>query len=124
MGNHIYGCDVCQESLPLEHQVRAFCNAQTCCRHGTTCRSPLLDLIALDDAGFRERFRGSPIKRTKRRGLLRNVAVALGNWGDLQAVPALARALDDHDRLFVVMRPGHSGGSAGRRSACARPSLY
>jgi epoxyqueuosine reductase len=56
----------------------------------------LLELLDLDEDAFRERFRGSPIKRAKRRGLLRNAAVALGNSGDRRAVPALARALE-HD---------------------------
>ena len=54
----------------------------------------LLELLALDDAGFRERFRHSPIRRTKRRGLLRNVCVALGNLGDPRALPALRRAAE------------------------------
>ena len=56
----------------------------------------LLALLALDDAGFREKFRNSPIRRTKRRGLLRNVCVALGNLGDPHALPALEQAAE-HD---------------------------
>ncbi len=48
---------------------------------------------------FSARFKGSPIKRAKRRGLLRNVAVALGNWGSPEAVPALAVALNDPEPL-------------------------
>ncbi|MFQ5859266.1 MAG: tRNA epoxyqueuosine(34) reductase QueG, partial [Anaerolineae bacterium] len=70
----------------------------------------LLDLIALDDEAFRERFRGSPIKRAKRRGLLRNVAVALGNWGDPVAVPALTQALHDHEPLVR----GHAAWALGQ----------
>jgi epoxyqueuosine reductase len=50
-------------------------------------------MLGLTDEEFRDRFRGSPIKRTKRRGLLRNVAVALGNSRDPAAVPALCQAL-------------------------------
>jgi epoxyqueuosine reductase len=60
----------------------------------------LTDLLALDDEGFRARFKGSPIKRTKRRGLLRNVAVALGNWGNPAALPALERATRDPEPLI------------------------
>ena len=56
----------------------------------------LLALLALDDAAFREKFRDSPIRRTKRRGLLRNVCVALGNLGDPRALPALKHAAE-HD---------------------------
>ena len=50
-------------------------------------------LMALDDEGFSRRFSKSAIKRTKRRGLLRNVAVALGNTGNREAVPVLARTI-------------------------------
>ena len=66
--------------------------------------------MALDDAGFRQRFRGTPLVRSKRRGLLRNAAVALGNWGDSMAVPALARALYDHEPLIR----GHAAWALGR----------
>jgi epoxyqueuosine reductase len=54
----------------------------------------------LSDDEFRARFRQTPIWRAKRRGLLRNVAVALGNWGDPQAIPALRRALTDHEPII------------------------
>jgi epoxyqueuosine reductase len=57
-------------------------------------------LIRLGDNEFRARFRQTPLWRTKRRGLLRNVAVALGNWGDPQAMPALRQALDDPEPLI------------------------
>jgi epoxyqueuosine reductase len=66
--------------------------------------------LALDDAQFRERFRGSPITRAKRRGLLRNVCVALGNIGDPVAVPALIEALHDAEPLVR----GHAAWALGR----------
>jgi len=59
---------------------------------------------------FSARFKGSPIKRAKRRGLLRNVAVALGNWGSPEAVPALAVALNDGEPLVR----GHAAWALGR----------
>jgi epoxyqueuosine reductase len=49
----------------------------------------------LNQEAFSEHFRRSPIKRARRHGMLRNVCVALGNWGDPAAVPALAMALND-----------------------------
>jgi epoxyqueuosine reductase len=55
----------------------------------------LIELMGMDQAEFSRRFKNSPVKRTKRRGLLRNVAVALGNWGSPVAVPVLAQALSD-----------------------------
>jgi epoxyqueuosine reductase len=70
----------------------------------------LIPLLALDEDGFRERFRHSPIKRAKRRGLLRNVCVALGNIGDPIAVPALIRALEDAEPLVR----GHAAWALGR----------
>lgn len=61
----------------------------------------LLELLSLDDAAFKERFRGTPMLRTKRRGLLRNVCVALGNSGDKSALPALKRASEDAEPLIA-----------------------
>jgi len=57
----------------------------------------LEDRASLDDAAFRDRFRGSPLKRAKRRGLLRNVAVALGNSGEPSKRPILERLATDGD---------------------------
>lgn len=61
----------------------------------------LLELLALDNAGFKQRFAGTPVLRTKRRGLLRNVCVALGNIGDTSTLPALARATQDAEPLIA-----------------------
>ena len=61
----------------------------------------LLELLALDEAGFKRRFAGTPMLRAKRRGLLRNVCVALGNIGDASALPALARASQDAEPLIA-----------------------
>ena len=60
----------------------------------------LIELMRLDDEAFRKRFKNSPVKRTKRRGLLRNVAVALGNSDDPFAVSPLINALSDHEPLI------------------------
>lgn len=61
----------------------------------------LLELLALDSAGFKSRFAGTPVLRTKRRGLLRNVCVALGNVGDETALPALRKATEDSEPLIA-----------------------
>ena len=61
----------------------------------------LLELLALDEAGFKERFAGTPMLRRKRKGLLRNVCVALGNLGDETALPALERAVEDPEPLIA-----------------------
>jgi epoxyqueuosine reductase len=66
--------------------------------------------MKLDDEEFGSRFSGSPIKRARRRGFLRNVAVALGNWGSREAVPVLAEALDDAEPLVR----GHAAWALGQ----------
>ena len=61
----------------------------------------LLELLALDDTQFKQRFAGTPILRTKRRGLLRNVCVALGNTANRYALPALEKATWDKEPLIA-----------------------
>ena len=61
----------------------------------------LLELLGLDGAGFKQRFAGTPIVRTRRRGLLRNVCVALGNTGNQSALPALERSASDPEPLIA-----------------------
>ena len=100
MGNRIFGCDICQEVCPYNKRF-AIPTDEPAFRASLDQMAPLLlDLIALDDDGFRQRFKGSPIKRAKRRGLLRNVCVALGNWGNNAAIPALHKALHDPEPLI------------------------
>jgi epoxyqueuosine reductase len=120
LGNRIFGCDVCQDVCPWNQRfarptmTRAF-------QPSPESTSPsLLELMLLDDEGFRQRFRNSPIKRAKRRGLLRNVAVALGNWGDPAATPGLVHALHDAEPLIR----GHAAWALGRiRSEAACRAL-
>ncbi|HEX2094839.1 MAG TPA: HEAT repeat domain-containing protein [Longimicrobiaceae bacterium] len=66
--------------------------------------------MAMTQEEFSRRFKSSAVKRTKRRGLLRNVAVALGNWGSPEAVPVLAVALNDKEPLVR----GHAAWALGR----------
>ncbi len=102
LGNRIFGCDICQEVCPYNRRFAIPTDDPAFRATLNRMAPPLLDLIALDDEAFRERFRGSPIKRTKRRGFLRNVAVALGNWGNPAAIPALVRASRDVEPLIRV----------------------
>jgi epoxyqueuosine reductase len=69
--------------------------------------------MALDDAGFSRCFSKSAIKRAKRRGLLRNVAVALGNSGNREAVPVLARAMEREPEPLVRMHAAWALGALG-----------
>ena len=61
----------------------------------------LIELLSLDDKQFKSRFAGSPILRTKRRGFLRNVCVALGNVGDESALPALEKSAQDTEPVIA-----------------------
>jgi epoxyqueuosine reductase len=98
VGNHIFGCDICQEVCPYNVKAQATAKAAFGPRAGLYAPQ-LIPLLSLTEVEFRQRFRGSPILRAKRRGLLRNVAVALGNLKSLDAVPALIAALDDAEPL-------------------------
>jgi epoxyqueuosine reductase len=101
MGNWIFGCDACQEVCPWVK------------RYSQPARLPWLEpdpdrmaprldeLATLDDAAFLARFAGTPVMRTKRRGLLRNAAVALGNSGSPEARAPLERLAGDADELIA-----------------------
>ena len=100
MGDWVYGCDVCQDVCPWNlKQARSTAEPAFQARAGFE-RPDLRELLGLDQEAFSTRFRKSPIKRTKRRGLLRNAAVALGNVGDESDVAALAGALADDEPLI------------------------
>lgn len=100
IGNRIFGCDDCLAVCPWNRFARAGRLMQTHARRGLGAPD-LLELLELDDARFRARFAGTPLLRTKRRGLLRNVCVALGNIGDASALPALRRAATDAEPLIA-----------------------
>jgi epoxyqueuosine reductase len=101
-GNRIFGCDICQEICPYNRRREE----RTPLLAGLLAQAhrvapPLLEGFTpetpywLDDRAFSDHFVRSPIKRAKRHGMLRNVCVALGNWGASETVPALQRALSD-----------------------------
>lgn len=100
MGNRIYGCDDCLAACPWNRFAREGRLMRASVRADLD-QPELLDLLSLDDAGFRSRFAGTPMLRSKRRGLLRNVCVALGNTGDSKAIPALERAALDPEPLIA-----------------------
>ena len=100
IGDRIFGCDDCLAACPWNRFARESAMLKEGLRPEWR-RPDLLDWLALDEARFRETFAGSPILRSKRRGLLRNVCVALGNVGDEAALPALARAAVDPEPLIA-----------------------
>jgi epoxyqueuosine reductase len=98
LGRHVFGCDICQDVCPWNGRRRHRGSEAFEPRQGQDAPD-LVALAELDAAAFSARFRKSPIKRAKRRGLLRNVAVALGNSGDPSAGPVLERLSEDADPL-------------------------
>lgn len=100
LGNWIFGCDACQEICPWVRRYSRPTRESFLSYEPDRAAPKLMDLMGLDDAAFRARFKGTPLLRPKRRGLLRNVAVALGNWGSPQALPMLEQALHDPEPLI------------------------
>jgi epoxyqueuosine reductase len=109
LGNHVFGCDICQEVCPYNVKARETAEAAFGPKPGLYAPQ-LIPLLSMTTAEFHARFRGSPILRAKRRGFLRNVAVALGNIKDQTAIPALIRALDDKEPLVR----GHAAWALGQ----------
>ncbi len=100
IGDRIYGCDTCLDVCPW-NRFAAVSRETTYAMRPATAALRLRDYLALDDEQFRALFRGSAIKRIKRRGLLRNVCVALGNVGTMDDLQALRRAADDPEPLIA-----------------------
>ena len=90
MGNRVYGCDDCLAACPWNRFAAATRHAKLQAREDLAAPD-LARLAALDDAGFRAMFAGSPVKRSGRDRLVRNVMVAVGNSGD-RALAASAAA--------------------------------
>lgn len=110
MGSYIFGCDLCQDVCPVNAQAQPVYHKEFAFHGSLGSVAELAALLQLDEAAFRERFRHSPIFRAKRRGLLRNVCVALGNSGQSEAIQSLTAALDDPEPLVR----GHAAWALGR----------
>ena len=100
IGNRIYGCDDCLAVCPWNKFACEGSLMKPHARHDLA-QPDLLELLRLDEAQFKTRFAGTPMLRTKRRGLLRNVCVALGNVGDETALPNLKKASADREPLIA-----------------------
>jgi len=97
IGNHVYGCDDCLAVCPWNKFADAAHRNRAFLPRAELVAPSLADLLALDEAGFRALFSGSPIKRSGRGRMVRNAAVAAGNSGDAALVAPVTALLDDPD---------------------------
>ena len=96
MGSHIFGCDICQDVCPWNRKAQVTTASEFEPRPGLV--NPALEWLAeISAEEFREKFRGSPIRRTKRAGLRRNAAIAMGNSGEIKFLPVLEKMTHDKD---------------------------
>jgi len=102
MGNRIFGCDDCLAVCPWNKFASTAREAKLSVKPDSD-NPPLAELLVLDDATFRARFRGTPIKRTGRDRFLRNVLIAAGNSGDQALVPLIEARLEDDSPLVRAM---------------------
>jgi epoxyqueuosine reductase len=97
IGRHVFGCDICQDVCPWNRKAPATTAPEFRPREGLV--NPALDWLAeISAEEFREKFRGSPIRRTKRSGLRRNAVVAMGNSGQQRFGTVLEKLTTDEDR--------------------------
>jgi epoxyqueuosine reductase len=99
LGSLIYGCDICQEVCPWNVSFARELSTPELSPRDDIVNANLAELLVADDEQFRSRFKGSAIKRAKRTGLARNIAVAMGNRGNRDDVPALERAASDDNPM-------------------------
>ncbi|TMQ70292.1 MAG: tRNA epoxyqueuosine(34) reductase QueG [Candidatus Eisenbacteria bacterium] len=113
VGDWIFGCDVCQEVCPWNRFAPPAREARL---HARPLEGWTLErFLALDERAFDTLFAGSPIRRARRGGFLRNVCVALGNRGEAAAVPALARSLAEDAEPLVRAHAAWALGEIARR---------
>jgi epoxyqueuosine reductase len=111
MGNWVFGCDICQEVCPYTRAARRDIDSLMQPASIENAFPSLAWLLSMSESDFRSVYRGTPVLRTKRRGLARNAAIAFGNIGTAADLPSLARFLAEHDEPLVR---GHLAWAIGR----------
>ncbi len=119
LGNWIFGCDICQQVCPWNQRFASPGNETVFESRPDAHQTDLIAELGLDPQAFNRKFKGTPIKRAKRRGYLRNIAVALGNSGDPAAVPVLARHLSADPEPLVRQHAAWALGQIANPAAIA-----
>jgi epoxyqueuosine reductase len=101
MGNRVYGCDDCLAVCPWNRFADAAAANRAFLPRAELAAPRLSDLLALDDAAFREMFAGSPIKRIGLKRMIRNCLIAAGNSGDAALIPSVESHLGDPDPVIA-----------------------
>ena len=109
VGDWIFGCDICQDVCPVNRKALKS-NEDSFKQRPGFSTPDLVEILEMDQAKFSEKYKDSPIKRTKLLGLKRNACVALGNNGDLGSISALTRALWEEESLVRI----HAAWALGR----------
>ena len=125
MGNRIYGCDDCLAVCPWNRFADAAAANRAFLPRAELAAPRLADLLALDDAAFREMFAGSPIKRIGVKRMIRNCLIAAGNSGDEALLPSVDPHLDDPDPVIAeAAAVGAGSASAPAVRRCRPPDPY
>jgi epoxyqueuosine reductase len=110
LGDWVFGCDVCQDVCPYTKAAQTVDDPDVLPRSLENAYPSLAWILSMSEEEFRSVYRQTPVLRTKRRGLARNAAVALGNIGNERDIPVLERALLEHDEPLVR---GHAAWALG-----------
>ena len=115
MGHEVFGCDICQDVCPWNRKAPSSAASEFQPRDGLV--NPALEWLArISEEDFREKFRGSAVRRAKRSGLRRNAVIAMGNSGDKRFEPVLQKLKTDEDTVVA-----ESADWAARRLATQSP---
>lgn len=114
MSDWVFGCDICQDVCPVN--VKAMYSTEQAFQRKRFTSLQLIEMLEMNEEEFSQRFSNSPLKRAKLRGLKRNVCVALGNSGDMSAVPVLVKALR-RDVTLVRLHAAWALGQLGGQEA-------